>query len=386
MIIAAIAALLLQAQPTAVRGVVFLDRNANGTREATERGLAGVAVSNQDTVVLTDASGGYALPSTGLGAVFVSVPRGHRAVGGWWKAAVSRESIDFALSAAAEPVPYRFVQASDTHIAPAVVARTRRMIALVDSIKPAMLLITGDLVKDALRVSETEAMGYYTLFANELRTLRTPFYTVPGNHEIFGIERAQSKVAPDHPLLGKAMYRQQRGPDYYSFNAAGVHFVALNTVDVDDQWYYGHVDSLQLAWLRRDLAVLPAGTPIVTFSHIPLASASETLGGYTEAPPAPTLITVAGRKQFRHVTSNLDDVLAALGAHPLAIALAGHIHYRETLTLETARGRLRFFQSAAIVGDTPKGRQLLPSGLTVYTIRNGEVDDGRFLPLGPITP
>lgn len=368
---------------TPVSGVVYADRNANGVRDAGEPGLAGIAVSNQDTVVLTGADGRYTLPDAGLGNVFVSVPRGSRAVGAWWKPA-DAPSLDFALAAWKEPVPFRFVQASDTHIAPAVVARTRRMLTMVDSIHPALLLVTGDLVKDALRVSEAEATGYYDLFAREMSALKTPFRTVPGNHEMFGIERELSKVPTTHPLLGKTLYRRRFGPEYYSFNAGGAHFVALNTVDIDDQWYYGHVDAQQLAWLRRDLAVVPDSVPVVTFSHIPLVSASEGVGGYTEAPPAPTIITVNGKKQFRHTASNLDAVLTAIRPHRFEIALGGHIHYRELVTMQSAAGPLRFFQTAAIVGDTPKGGLLLPSGITVYTVRNGRVDDGVFVPLGAV--
>jgi hypothetical protein len=379
--VGALVAFAVQAAP--VSGVVYADRNGNGVRDAGEPGVAGVAVSNQDAVVMTDASGRYMLPGAGLGNVFVSVPRGTRAVGAWWKPA-DAPSLDFALATVTEPVPFRFVQASDTHIAPAVVPRTRRMIAMVDSIKPALLLVTGDLVKDALRVGEAEATGYYDLFASEMAALRTPFRTVPGNHEMFGIERELSKVPTTHPLVGKTMYRRRFGPEYFSFNAGGVHFVALNTVDIDDQWYYGHVDSLQLAWLRRDLAAVPDSIPVVTFSHIPLVSASEGVGGYTESPPAPTLITVNGKKQFRHTASNLSEVLAAIRPHRYEIALGGHIHYRELVTMQSAAGPLRFYQTAAIVGDTPKSGTVLPSGITVYTVRGGRVDDGVFVPLGVV--
>jgi 3',5'-cyclic AMP phosphodiesterase CpdA len=91
------------------------------------------------------------------------------------------------------------------------------------------------------------------------------------------------------------MYRHYRGPDYYSFNAGGIHFVGLNSVDIDDTRYYGHVDSLQLAWLARDLAAVPASTPVVTFNHIPFFTAVETINGYNDAPPAPSVITVNGR-------------------------------------------------------------------------------------------
>jgi 3',5'-cyclic-AMP phosphodiesterase len=292
--------------------------------------------------------------------------------------------MEFALTPYREPTPFTFVHASDTHIAPAVVARTRRMLALTDSLAPSMLLVTGDLVRDALRVGETEAMGYYTLFQQETRDVAVPLYTVPGNHEIFGVERAKSGVSAAHPLYGRGMYRRVRGPDYYSFDAAGVHFVALNTVDVDDQWYHGHVDSLQLAWLARDLALVPDSVAVVTFNHIPMYSLGEELVGYSADPPAPTLITVNGRTQFRHVVSNAAAVLATLGAHRWEIALGGHVHHREMLSLQLAGRTMRFHQAAATVGEGRKAGMPLPSGVTLYTVRNGRVDDGRFFPLGVV--
>jgi len=47
----------LAAQPPDVTGVAFVDADGNGVRDAGERGLAQVVVSNQDAVVATDASG-----------------------------------------------------------------------------------------------------------------------------------------------------------------------------------------------------------------------------------------------------------------------------------------------------------------------------------------
>ena len=208
-----------------------------------------------------------------------------------------------ALAPAAAPATFTFVHASDTHIAPASAERTRRLRAIADSIRPAFVLVTGDLVKDALRVGEAEARGYYDLFAAEIASFRSPVYTVPGNHENFGIERAQSKVQATHPLYGREMYRSYRGPDYYSFTYGGVHFVGLNTVDIDDQWYYGHVDARQLEWLARDLAVIPSTMPVVTFDHIPFFSAMETVNGYNDGPPAPSVITARAPSRPRAIAT-----------------------------------------------------------------------------------
>jgi hypothetical protein len=370
------------AQVGDMRGSVFVDANGNGHRDAGERGVARAVVSNQDAVVRTNSGGRFRITRGPTGVVFVSVPDGYRAIGPFWRS--TRDSIaeiEFALAPATDSSTFTFVHASDTHIAPASAERTRRMRAIVDSIRPAFLLITGDLVRDALRVSESEASGYYELFQKERTEFKTPVWTVPGNHEIFGIERNQSHVEPTHPLFAKGMYRHYFGPDYYSFNRGGVHFIGLNTVDVDDMWYYGHVDSLQLAWLARDLAAIPATMPVVTFDHIPLVSALDHLWGVTSEPPAPTLITVNGKTLYRHVVSNALDVIAVLRARRHVLGLGGHIHVREAVTYAVDGMATRFEQSAAVVGPTKSGDITFTSGVTLYTVKNGAIDAGRFIPL-----
>jgi predicted MPP superfamily phosphohydrolase len=366
-----------------ISGVVFDDTNRNGTRDAGERGVAGVAVSNQDTVVTTDASGAFRLPGEGTGVIFVSMPNAYRPVGPWWRPANSAEPVSFALTREQSSTELTFIHASDTHISPASLARTRLLRALVDSIRPGLLLITGDLVRDALRVGEEEATGYYELFARERNAFRTPVFTVPGNHENFGIERDTSHVPATHPLYGRGMYHHYFGPDYYSFTRGGVHFVGLNTVDIDDQRYYGHVDSLQIAWLERDLALVPADMPVVTFDHIPFVTTFEGLNGYNDRPPAPSLITVRGKTVYRHTVSNAGDVLAVLRKHRYVLALGGHLHATERIEYEMTGVRTRFNQISAVVGDSRGAGLESISGVTLYRVKNGEIDAGRFIPLEP---
>ena len=373
-------------QAAPVSGVVFADANGNGTQDAGERGIAGVAVSNQDAVVATDATGAFRLAGAGTGVVFVSTPDGYRAVGSFWRAADTTRPLSFGLTRDQAGAEMTFIHASDTHISPASLARTQRLRALVDSINPGLLLITGDLVRDALRVPEAEAVGYYELFMKERGAFRTPVFTVPGNHENFGIERDSSHVPATHPLYGRAMYHHYLGPDYYSFTRAGVHFVGLNTVDIDDQQYYGHVDSLQLAWLERDLALVPATTPIVTFDHIPFFTTFEVLNGYNDRPPAPSLITVRGKTVYRHSVSNAGDVLAVLRKHRHVLALGGHMHATERIEYEMSGGTTRFNQVSAVVGNSRGAGLESISGVTVYHVKNGAIDAGRFIPLMPLVP
>ncbi len=366
-----------------VTGAVFLDRNGDGRRNPGEPGIAGVAVSDQVDVVVSATDGSFQLlGANGFGFVFVSTPTGYQTVGSFWKRvpAGGAGPIEFPLRRVSVPSEFRFVHASDTHMSAESRPRTARLRALVDSIKPAFSIITGDLVRDALRVPEAEATAYYELFEAEAGQFPGPLYTVPGNHEIFGIERDKSRATIDHPRYGRAMYRHYRGPDYYSFNYGGVHFVGLNSVDIEDQAYYGHVDSVQAAWLVRDLAAVPAGIPVVTFNHIPFFTAVETVNGFMGGPPAPTAITLRGTVQFRHTVSNAASIIASIKGHPFPLALGGHMHVREQLKYEGVP--TRFFQTAAVVGPSDRAGLSFPSGFVVYRVRAGKIDDGRFVPLG----
>jgi hypothetical protein len=366
-------------EPASVRGTVFDDANRNGQRDQGERALGGIVVSNQRDVTRTDADGGYSLPGPGYGVVFVSLPDGHAAVQGFWRAASSGARVDFALTARSSPTSFTFIHASDPHVSAQSLARLQRLHGIGEKVQPAFVLMTGDLVRDALRVGEDEARGYYDLYTAEIKKFSVAVWSVPGNHENFGIERHLSLVSAKHPLYGKGMYRARLGPNYYSFNYGGIHFVGLDTVDIADLWYFGHVDDAQLGWLKADLAHTPAEMPVVTFNHIPFVTSVDAVGGYEEDGPAPTLIKVAGKTAFRHVVSNLNDVLAAIGSRDWPLALGGHMHTRESVTFASAV-RTRFHQAAAIVGPT---QNVVPamSGVTVYRVKNRVIDDGEFVPL-----
>ncbi len=369
-------------QQGGIAGVVYLDENGNGAIDEGETGLPGVGVSNQITVVTTNDGGEYALPDTGAGVVFVVTPDGFQSPTSFWRPVGSdarTTAVNFPLVRSRNGSAFRFVHASDVHLRDETLPRIRRLREIVDSQQPAFVLITGDLIHDALRVDEAEASSYYEMFLREIEAFSVPVWTVPGNHEIFGIERHLSLVSPDHPLYGKAMYRHFLGPTYYSFNAGGIHFVGLDTVDIADLWYYGHVVDAQLEWLRQDLAAIPEGTPVVAFNHIPFVTAGDILHGYTDESPAPTLIEVDGLTSFRHTVSNAESALSVLRQRDLTLALAGHDHIRETLFYETAGVQTRFHNAAALRSKSEAAGLELLSGVTVYLVRDGVVDDGTFI-------
>ena len=372
------------AQDARLHGVVYADANANGKRDASEHGVSGAIVSNQRDVVVTDSLGRFEIPAGTTGIVFVSVPDGFRSSGAFWRATTAAPaSVDFGLVRQAQSRTFSFVHASDSHIAPENVDRFRRFRRMTDSLGPAFVLMGGDLVRDAMSQSESNARAYFDLYAAESKAFRTPVWTIPGNHDHYGIIRSRSHADPTNPLYNRGMYRQYFGPDYYSFTYGGVHFIGLNTISPDDSAYYGDVDSVQLEWLKRDLERVPATMPIVTFNHIPMISSWTTLIPYDEDPLVATLAKVNGKKQYRHTVGNVLEVLEAMRGHHYVLALGSHMHAPERSSFVSDGVQLRSEVSAAIVGGQEVGPVIIPSGFTLYTVHDGEIDAGRFVRLDP---
>lgn len=88
-------------------------------------------------------------------------------------------------------------------------------------------------------------------------------------------------------------WRKRIGPDHYSFDHKGVHFVVLNSILTYDEWTHNRWDTpmrrmnemarldnpngspfmvgdAQREWLRKDLDKISKDTPVVVVSHSPL--------------------------------------------------------------------------------------------------------------------
>jgi predicted MPP superfamily phosphohydrolase len=365
-------------------GTVFADINNNGLRDGSEPGIEGVPVSDQVQITRTDKGGGFQLTSENpQPIIMLTLPEGYKIRNMFWKKISAGHSgpVDFALQKADQKKDFSFIHASDTHISEKSVDRMEKMRKVINQTSPDFVLVTGDLVKDALRVPETEASGYYQLYTDQLNKITQPVWSVPGNHENFGIERHLSLVGKDHPLYGKKMYQHYLGPTYYSFNYGGVHFIGLDDVDFEDTWYYGHVDSTQLEWLRQDLALVSPATPVVTFAHIPFFSGGLSLTEFSSFGPARTLEIENGKQQFRHIVSNAHEILALFKDKNYPLNLTGHYHARQVYWYESIGQKTRFEQTGAVVGPSSERQIRFPSGVTLYTVKNGVISEGKFIEL-----
>jgi 3',5'-cyclic-AMP phosphodiesterase len=165
------------------------------------------------------------------------------------------------VPAATDPTALRFVQVSDSHLGftgPANTAVQESFAEAIDQInalphEPAFVMHTGDLT----HLSKPAQFDQVKQMMTGLRTGHV--MTVPGEHD----------SVDDHGEKYRAAFGAgTRGDGWYSFDLAGVHFIALvNTLSMEK---LGHLGTEQLDFVRTDVAGLSSDTPIVVFSHIPL--------------------------------------------------------------------------------------------------------------------
>src|SRR6185503_1864179 len=75
-------------------------------------------------------------------------------------------------------------------------------------------------------------------------------------------------IGADPGVFYKHFAKPAGSTGWYSWDEAGIHFVAL--VNVFDFEKMGLLGSEQLAWLERDLRSVKTSVPVVAFAHVPL--------------------------------------------------------------------------------------------------------------------
>ena len=268
-------------------------------------GLANVVVSDGVEVVKTDSKGVYQMKSKKYhGYVFVSTPSGYEPlVSGilpkfhaTLKAnATTAERVDFQLKKVEGQENHRMLLLGDIHLA----KRTDDQKQFADFVKDVNATIAGtpgkvyaltlgDMTWDLYWIVNNYSFKEYLADASGIKGVM--LYHTIGNHD------HSMYYTGDFDTVKE--YKELIGPTYYSFNVGKVHYVVLDDVEcknskattddkgnpcyVRDYDKAGHVVSDQLTWLKKDLASVPSGTPLVVTMHIPMYTAAGTLS-FTES-------------------------------------------------------------------------------------------------------
>lgn len=157
--------------------------------------------------------------------------------------------------------------------------------------RPQLVLNTGDCIYDSTSHPAKRVDKLWDLWQQiTAAELTLPMRVCIGNHDVWGWNKDKSKTTGDEPHWGKARALAALGMDrsYYSFDQAGWHFVALDSIHPADPAapavnantgkadptavYIGKLDDEQFAWLEKDLAAVDPKTPVLVMSHIPILS------------------------------------------------------------------------------------------------------------------
>jgi Icc protein len=224
-----------------------------------------------------------------------------------------------------------FVQISDTHIGfngkanQDVISTFAQAIDKINALPtpPEFVIHTGDLT----HLSKPEQ---FDTVKQMLGTIKTgAFYSVPGEHDVIN----------DGGTAFFNMFGHPSGDRWFSFDAAGVHALALtNVVDITKGGILGRD---QLEWARTDLAKRRADTPIVVMAHIPL---------YAVYP------------DWGWTTDDQMELLDQLRRFDTVTVLNGHIHQ----VLSKVDGKITFYTAASTAFPQPKpGTAPNPGPMTV---------------------
>ena len=242
------------------------------------------------------------------------------------------------LCAACVRADFTFVQISDTHVGTkqaAFNARYQEVIRQVNALKPAFVIHTGD----ALTLWSDEDAA---LFKEINKSLQSPMYVAPGNHDILDAKKAGAgKVAEEINA-----WKQAIGPDRMSFEHDGCVFIGLNYT----LWNTGYpAERLQLNWLKAQLAK-SKGKRIFVFEHAPL---------FTKLPTDPNGNYYAVDNPARA------KILDLLRAYKVEAVLTGHYHR----TMEADFYAISFLTTPATSFSTGPDKGL--TGYSVFTVSDG---------------
>ena len=231
---------LLHAQDaSAIKGIVFHDKNENGVFDSGDKPIKNVAVSNGIDISITNKKGEYNLPVRDDAATFVIKPRN-------WKVAVDENqvprfyymhsmagvggtkyegvaptgslpsSVNFPLLPSKEPDKLKALIFGDTQPRnnKEIYFMSKDVIPEVVGLDADFGVTLGDIVFDDLSI--------YDHLIGSLSPIDIPMWYVAGNHDL--------DYTGNNSVSARGTWYNTFGPSWYSFSHGPAHFIVLDNV------------------------------------------------------------------------------------------------------------------------------------------------------------
>ena len=355
---------------------------------STGLGIPGVVVSDGYDCTATDKNGVYQFKSNArTRLVFVSIPSEYKVPVGSYKSIPvfhkevtpdgSLKQNDFTL----DPLPdgketnWTFVGIGDPQCATSSNANRYKNETIPDIRKTltgrshVYAMTLGDIVFDSTNMWPTMKTSMSSVNTG---SWYIPFFQTIGNHDHDSLKPDTSDNVEDD-YQATSTFVSYYGPKDYSFNRGDVHIVSMDDIIVTSQksssrsngktWEYGNgFTDEQLAWLKKDLSLVPdkADKMIFICCHIPFRSAT---------------------------TNHYNDVKNLMKQFKEAHLMIGHTHYTQNYvhTSYVTQSGMAIYEhihgsacgawwlstgSSTVTGE--------PSGYTYYDIEGAHIKDWHF--------
>ncbi len=312
-------------------GRVFHDQNNNGIHDSGEPGLAGIPVSNQKEVSVTDDSGQWSLPCDDDTIFFVIKPKNwqtpvndqqlpqfyyiHKPGGsptgtrypGVDPTGPLPETIDFPLTPSEEPETFRAIFFGDPQP-----SSIEQVDYIAHDVIPELIgtdakfgVTLGDIMFDNLSLFEPSNAN--------VALIGIPWFNVIGNHDLnFEAEKDSDSDETFHRYFG---------PAYYSFDYGAVHFVVIDNVDwgshgsAGKKTYRGGMGEEQIEFIKNDLTLVPEEKLVCLIMHVPLIDVGDRQDLYRLIEERPYTMSISGHTHW-HAHLFIDETDGWKGDEP----------------------------------------------------------------------
>jgi predicted MPP superfamily phosphohydrolase len=203
----------------------------------------------------------------------------------------------------APPAPYFFIQMADPQLYWGSVKSWKQAIACANNLKPAFVVVTGDLLncdgsvaKRDWKKDEQRAKDYLEAAGGLDKSI--PMYNVAGNHDVCNTPTPKSL----------AWYTKRFGKLWYTFSHAGDFFLAVESDLIKNPTGAPQAAKAQTAWIKKTLlsdAVKKARHRIVFMHHPMCLKKPDEPNQYSNLPlkPRTELLELFARAGVRAVFS-----------------------------------------------------------------------------------
>ncbi len=194
--------------------------------------------------------------------------------------------------------------------------------------RPDLIINSGDSVMDMNNKDKAQVTSLWNGWNEVIKHNNLPIKSCIGNHDVWYAPQGQEATYQNDPMYGKNVVMSRLGlpSAYYSFEQKGWKFIALDSINHDQDGKGYALGQEQFNWLTQELKNTPASMPVLIFSHVPIITITAMMYEVQRRPIDKVGYPVAD--QHRDV-KQLKDLFHQ--HKNVRVALSGHIHYLDTV-------------------------------------------------------